>query len=148
MKNKIKDIIIALFLGNVLNYVEQSILESSFLLDFIKDNLVMLLIALLAINSTTLALVMTKIKDLIDKTNRKDSFQKTKKEMLFSVKEHIALIGFVILLLIFNSSPIIKEYKQAITICNVLLVSSMIYSLQMLYDVSKSAFIILDFDDK
>ena len=148
MKNKIKDIIIALFLGNVLNYVEQSILESSFLLDFIKDNLVMLLIALLAINSTTLALVTTKIKDLIDKTNRKDSFQKTKKEMLFSVKEHIALIGFVILLLIFNSSPIIKEYKQAITICNVLLVSSMIYSLQMLYDVSKSAFIILDFDDK
>ena len=148
MKNKIKDIIIALFLGNVLNYVEQSILESSFLLDFIKDNLVMLIIALLAINSTTLALVMTKIKDLIDKTNRKDSFQKTKKEMLFSVKEHIALIGFVILLLIFNSSPIIKEYKQAITICNVLLVSSMIYSLQMLYDVSKSAFIILDFDDK
>ena len=148
MKNKIKDIIIALFLGNVLNYVEQSILESSFLLDFIKDNLVMLLIALLAINSTTLALVMTKIIDLIDKTNRKDSFQKTKKEMLFSVKEHIALIGFVILLLIFNSSPIIKEYKQAITICNVLLVSSMIYSLQMLYDVSKSAFIILDFDDK
>ena len=148
MKNKIKDIIIALFLGNVLNYVEQSILESSFLLDFIIDNLVMLLIALLAINSTTLALVMTKIKDLIDKTNRKDSFQKTKKEMLFSVKEHIALIGFVILLLIFNSSPIIKEYKQAITICNVLLVSSMIYSLQMLYDVSKSAFIILDFDDK
>ena len=148
MKNKIKDINIALFLGNVLNYVEQSILESSFLLDFIKDNLVMLLIALLAINSTTLALVTTKIKDLIDKTNRKDSFQKTKKEMLFSVKEHIALIGFVILLLIFNSSPIIKEYKQAITICNVLLVSSMIYSLQMLYDVSKSAFIILDFDDK
>lgn len=148
MKNKIKDIIIALFLGNVLNYVEQSILESSFLLDFIKDNLVMLLIALLAINSTTLALVMTKIKDLIDKTNRKDSFQKTKKEMLFSVKEHIALIGFVILLLISNSSPIIKEYKQAITICNVLLVSSMIYLLQMLYDVSKSAFIILDFDDK
>ena len=46
MKNKIKDIIIALFLGNVLNYVEQSILESSFLLDFIKDNLVMLLIAI------------------------------------------------------------------------------------------------------
>ena len=74
--------------------------------------------------------------------------KESKKEMLFSVKEHIALIGFVILLLIFNSSPIIKEYKQAITICNVLLVSSMIYSLQMLYDVSKSAFIILDFDDK
>ncbi len=148
MKSKIKDIIIALFFGIVLNYVEQSILKSSFLLDFIKDNLVMLLIALLAINSTTLALVMTKIKDLIDKTNKKDSFQKTKKEMLFSVKEHIALIGFVILLLILNSSPIIKEYKQAITICNVLLVSSMIYSLQMLYDVSKSAFIILDFDDK
>ena len=89
MKNKIKDIIIALFLGNVLNYVEQSILESSFLLDFIKDNLVMLLIALLAINSTTLALVMTKIKDLIDKTNRKDSFQKTKKEMLFSLRQRI-----------------------------------------------------------
>ena len=148
MKSKIKDIIIALFFGIVLNYVEQSILKSSFLLDFIKDNLVMLLIALLAINSTTLALVMTKIKDLIDKTNKKDSFQKTKKEKLFSVKEHIALIGFVILLLILNSSPIIKEYKQAITICNVLLVSSMIYSLQMLYDVSKSAFIILDFDDK
>lgn len=147
MKSKVKDIIIALFFGIVLNYVEQSILKSSYLLDFIKNNLVMLLIALLAINSTTLALVMTKIKELIDKTGRKDSFQKTKKEMLFSVKEHIALVGFVILLLILNSSPIIKEYKQAITICNVLLISSMIYSLQMLYDVSKSAFIILDFDD-
>lgn len=147
MKSRIKDIIIALFFGIVLNYVEQSILKSSYLLDFIKDNLVMLLIALLAINSTTLALVMTKVKELIDKTGKKDFFQKTKKEMLFSVKEHIVLIGFVILLLMLNSSPIINEYKHTTTICNVLLVSSMIYSLQMLYDVSKSAFIILDFDD-
>lgn len=147
MKIRIKDIIIALFSGIVLNYVEQSILKSSYLLDFIKDNLVMLLIALLAINSTTLALVMTKVKELIDKTGKKDFFQKTKKEMLFSVKEHIVLIGFVILLLMLNSSPIINEYKHTTTICNVLLVSSMIYSLQMLYDVSKSAFIILDFDD-
>ena len=148
MKNKIIDVIIALFFGIVLNYVEYSILKSDFLLKFIKENLVMLLIALLAINSTTLALIMTKIKELLDKTGKRDSFQKTKKEMLFSVKEHIALIIVVILLLMLNTSSLITSNVHATKVCNILLVSSLVYSLLMLYDVSKSAFIILDFDDK
>ena len=84
------------------------VLKSDFLLKFIKENLVMLLIALLAINSTTLALIMTKIKELLDKTGKRDSFQKTKKEMLFSVKEHIALIIVVILLLMLRAYQLIN----------------------------------------
>ena len=143
---KVESIIVALSLGILYNYFEQNILKSDYLLCFIKDNLVMLLIALLAINSTTMALVLTKIKELIDKSGKIDAFQKTKKEMLFSVKEHIVLILLSIFFLVLNSSPIIQKCEHITRFCNVLLISDLMYSLFMLYDVSKSAFIILDFN--
>ncbi len=145
MKSKVIKICVTIICGGILNCLQYA-LKSNYLLDFIEDNLVMLLIALFAINSTTLTLIMTKMKELTDKTEKKDAFSKTETEILFSIKEHFALIVFVVLLLILHSSPIINEYKHITKICNILLISSMIYSLHMLYDVSNSACIILKFN--
>ncbi|MFW8696409.1 hypothetical protein, partial [Mesorhizobium japonicum] len=58
--------LISLGIGYVCEFA-QSMGQSQYLNDFLKGNLITLLVALLAINSATMGIVLTKIRDLIDK---------------------------------------------------------------------------------
>lgn len=125
----------------------QSFCQSDFLLTFLKNNLITLLIALLAINSGTMGIVLTKIRELIDKAGAgSEAFQSTKNEMLLSIKEQIALIVISVALLTFADSHIVKESQELAKIYPVFLFSIFAYSIINLYDTAKSVLIIIDYD--
>lgn len=125
----------------------QSLGESQYLNEFLKGNLITLLVALLAINSATMGIVLTKIRDLIDKNGTgSDSFQATKKEMLLSIKEQIALIVSAVFLLTIGGSSFISNSSEIQTGYWVLITGVFIYAMIVLYDTAKSVIIIIDYE--
>lgn len=121
--------------------------QSQYLNDFLKGNLITLLIALLAINSATMGIVLTKIRDLIDKKGvGSDNFTATKSEMLLSIKEQIGLIALAVILLTLSDSAFVASTPELKSGMSVALCSIFAYSLINLYDTAKSVIIIIDFD--
>ncbi len=79
-------IILAFIISLSSNY-----LESDFIFNYLKENIIGLLLTLLAINTATLGLIASKIQDMLEK-HPKMSFKKTTKEMKFSLTEQVVLI--------------------------------------------------------
>jgi hypothetical protein len=121
-------------------------LGSTFLDIFLKENLVTILIALLAINATTIGVVLTKVRELIDKEGQgSECFNETKQQMLLSIKEQISLVIISILLLSLQSSPYINSSIEMSMLINSVLIGVFIYSLIILYDIAKGVLIIVDY---
>lgn len=123
----------------------QLLLETQYLTNFLKQNLLTLLVALIAINSATLSIVLTKIRDLLDKIDKKSVFENTKQQMILSINEQIVLIVVSIIFLTVQDSKLIQVHTDVFTIINVLLIGCFIYALRLLYDTAKSVFVILDY---
>ncbi|WP_442764962.1 hypothetical protein [Sulfurospirillum cavolei] len=115
-----------------------------FLFDFLKSNLITLLIALIAINSATLSIVLTKIRELMDKKGT-GNFSATKNQMILSIQEQIILIIVAIVLFIILDSTFIKNHEEYKILAETLLIGTFIYALRILYDTAKSVFVILDY---
>ncbi|MDV3476719.1 hypothetical protein CMU98_14040 [Elizabethkingia anophelis] len=117
-------------------------LQSEFLFKYLQDNIIGLLLTLLAINTATLGLIASKIQDFIEKYEGM-SFVNTIKEMKFSLMEQVILIGLSITTLIFLKSEIINfDFKD--TLCNSVLVGILLYSIVILYDTGKAVFVIIE----
>lgn len=117
-------------------------LESKFLFKYLQENIISLLLILLAINTTTLGLIASKIQDIVVKIPEID-FSDTIKEMKKSLLEQIILIivsAFCLLLM--DSVKITFEHKSEIG--NVMLISIFIYAINILWDTGKSVFIIIE----
>ena len=119
-------------------------IQSDFIFCFLKTNITNLQVALLAVNTATLGIVLTKIRELIDKTGQRTAFESTRNEMLLSIKEQVALVVtslFIIAIEADNEFPIDipSDFFQAA------LIASFIYSISVLYDTAKSVFVILDY---
>jgi|WetSurMetagenome_2_1015567.scaffolds.fasta_scaffold463323_2 hypothetical protein len=123
----------------------QSFMGTAYLTNFLKQNLITLLVALIAINSATLSIVLTKIRELLDKSGQQGTFSNTKKQMILSVNEQIVLIVVTMLLLIVQDSDFMKSHVWYITFLNVLIIGCFIYALRILHDTAKSVFVILDY---
>lgn len=132
------------FLAQVL----QSSLTTSYLNDFLSENLITILIALLAINSATLGIVLTKIRDLVEKHGNAQCFNTTKQQMILSIKEQIALIIFAVTFLTIVSSPLVASYSNLKMLLDATVVAVFTYALFVLYDTAKGVLIIIDFDLK
>lgn len=144
MKN---DIIVNIFLSIGAGFLFsqlQLFCGTDFLIKFLQNNLITLLVALIAINSATLSIVLTKIRELMDKNNNGD-FSATKKQMVLSIQEQIVLIIFAIIFLILLDSTLIKDNQEYKIFIETLLIGTFIYSLRILYDTAKSVFVILDY---
>jgi phosphotransferase system glucose/maltose/N-acetylglucosamine-specific IIC component len=104
---------------------------SDYLSAFLSTNLINILVAVLAINSATMGIVLTKIRDLVDKHGGEDKFQATKKEMLLSIKaaDSTYLVGKDMVLLLIHSC----------------VVGVFVYAMRILYDTAKSVLIIIDY---
>jgi hypothetical protein len=111
---------------------------------FLKSNITNIQIALLAINAATLGIVLTKIRELMDKTNQRAEFESTKNEMILSIKEQMWLIGASLLIIALDSA---KNPPFALTteVWQAALISSFIYSMIVLYDTAKSVFVLLEY---
>src|SRR5690606_39705386 len=74
-------------------------LGTKFLYQFFESNLVTILVALLAVNAATMGIVLTKMRDLIDKNGNAEAFKKTRSNMLLSIKEQIGLVVLATIIL-------------------------------------------------
>lgn len=116
-------------------------LESSFLLNFLNSNLIIILLTLLAINTATTGLLSIKMAELETKFNDLD-FKNVYNEMKFSLKEQIVLIIISLLVLIVNDSKLFAfQFKSFII--GTFLTSIFVYALDILRDTGVSVFDLL-----
>lgn len=120
-------------------------IESIFAFEFLRSNIINLQVALLAVNIATLGIILTKIREIIDKNGieARENFTKTRKEMILSVREQISLIIFSLLIISLQSTNL-HFIKSSNNILHGLLLASFFYSLLILYDTAKCIFLILD----
>ena len=142
--NILVNIILSIGSGYLLSQL-QILLGTTYLTVFLKQNLITLLVALIAINSATLSIVLTKIKELVDKNNTQGAFDRTKKQMILSINEQVALIIISMILLIIQDSIFAKQSSEYTTLLNVLIIGCFMYAVHILHDTAKSVFAMLDY---
>lgn len=122
-------------------------LQSDFVETFLEQNLITLLLALLAINTTTISVIMSKLREISSGTGL--SFAASIKSMKHSVIEQvILLIAAVIVLILKTSATIATNVANATYVANVLLVAIMLYAVQVLYDTANGVFVIAEREDE
>lgn len=141
MKEVLKSISLLTVLSTIIvllcNY-----LQSSFLFSYLIDNIISLLLTLLAINTATLGLIASKIQDILVDQPRFD-FSKSIKEMKVSLIEQIVLIAVTIVTLVLKDSKLVL-FNQKHTVSNIILVGVLLYSINILWDTGKSVFVVIE----
>lgn len=146
--SSVRTALIALALG-FLSQLAQRALQTDYLNLFLSSNLLTLLIALLAINSATMGIVLTKIRGLIETGGGSAStFKSTKAQMVLSVREQIGLIVVAIGALTVASSPLLPQSDTLELAIESVVVGVFVYSLLVLYDTAIGVLIIVDFDPR
>lgn len=138
-----KTFFISFTIAALINHI-LTLIKSEFLFNFLSSNIINIQIALLAVNAATLGIVLTKIRDIIERTGAVRAFEMTRKEMLLSIKEQIALIVFSLTVLAIKSATNLP-LDIPLFLIQTALIASFIYSINILYDTAKSVFVILDF---
>lgn len=146
MKSIAAHFFISVGIAFLLNKLQKS-LGSVYVLDFLIENLITILIALMAINGTTLGIVLTKVREITDRTGKKGAFVNSKREMLFAIYEQISLVAISLVLLSLYTSTWILDKVSQIEILEVLIIGCFVYSMIILYDTAKSVFVLIDFED-
>jgi len=104
------------------------------------------LIALLAINSATTGIVLTKIRGLIESGGSASVFSSTRAQMVLSVREQVVLIVVAISALTVASSPLLPKSDIVQLFFESIVVGVFAYSLLVLYDTAIGVLLIVDFD--
>jgi len=144
IKVLIKHILITLLISIIL-YEFQKFTKSDYILQFLSNNLITIIVALLAINTTTLGIVFSKINDIpINTTEAEDSLKNASGQMKNSIYEQLILVLLsIILFTLFNAQFINCTTYLKIGI-DIFCIAIFVYDLILLYDTSKSIFIIFD----
>lgn len=118
-------------------------LESPFLSKFLHDNVINILINLLAINTATTGIVLTKLKE-ISENHKNFDFSDSYNELKFALFEQIILIGLSIAALIFKDSSLIQAHLLRHNfIFDTLITSIFINALDTMRDTGKAIFLII-----
>ncbi len=120
-------------------------LQSDFLGTFLDGNLVTLLLALLAINTTTMSVIMTKLRDIADGNH--GNFGRTIDAMRESIIEQVVLIVCAIAVLILKTSASLQSRTLSF-LANTVLIAIFFYAIQILYDTANGVFVILRYEDQ
>jgi len=139
--NIIKSSLISVGIACLATFLLESI-GSRYLFEFLRQNLINIQIGLLAINTATLGVVLTKLRDLVDKGIPLSKFSSARGEMLLSVKEQMALIIVALIILSIESATSSSVHIPT-ELIRILLLSCFVYSLMILYDTAKSVFVVL-----
>jgi hypothetical protein len=145
MKQALKNGLICIGGGFIMVYIS-FLLESGYIFAFINRGLIIILISLLAINTTTSSIIMTKLKEIADKTSV--SFSRTIKQLHLSIKEQVWLIAIGLFFLIINNSELIQNKIPALTFAiDTILVAIFLYAILILRDTANAIFVILGYED-
>jgi hypothetical protein len=146
MTDRIKSILAIVAAGTLFNAIALW-LKSDVVSRYLCENIVIILITLLAINIATISVIMTKLKEIVDKFG--GDFEATISEMRISVREQLILIVVAFFALMLRGSAVVQaavEYHAFIL--DSVIMSVLIYALDILRDTGNSIFHILDFDQK
>lgn len=122
-------------------------LESSFA-DKFAENILALLTTLFAINIASSTLIAGKLREIQDKTGH--PFTKTKKNLKRSFYEQLIFIALAFVFGLLRESKILQASLNPDTlkiICNSVLFFNFIYYLDIIRDIGKSLFDLLDFGE-
>lgn len=127
--------------------VGERLLDTTYFTDFLKDELISLIITVLAINAATLSITLGKVRELIDQHG--GDFSSTRKACLNSLIEQFVLILVAILFLVLYSSPVITTpWPGTQLLFAIVFTTCFFQELWVLFDTTKSIFIVLDFGKK
>lgn len=148
MKISIKDISLYIIIAFIIN-LSSHLLKNKYLITYLIDNLITIQVALLAINTATSGLIISKLQDV--KLKRPEANLKPiTKSLLLSLKEQIFLIGLSILFIIIKDSKITEtlSYSHYFDFfIETIIITAFIYSIDILWDTGKSIFILIDIID-
>jgi hypothetical protein len=146
---QIKDIALYIVLVCAINIVS-FFLESDYLIDYLKDNLITIILTLLAINTATSGLIVSKLQE-IKKSNKEIDIKPTTKSLLNALKEQIILIIVAIVLVIVIDSLVTSKFlytKYIDFFLEVLAITVFINAIQILWDTGKAIFVMIDITDE
>ena len=146
--NQIKDIALYIVIAIVINLLS-FLLDGKYFIEYLIANLITVQLTLLAINTATSGLVISKMQD-IKKDNPKLNLKPISKSLLDSLKEQIILVIIAIVLLIVIDSKITTKslYSNYIDFgLAVVLIAVFINSVQILWDTGKSIFLMVEMTD-
>jgi hypothetical protein len=134
-----------IMLGLLIRYLCTSI-DSTYLIEFLDKNLISLLIALLAINTTTGSVVMTKLREIIEQHG--GDFKGTLNQLKISIVEQLFFIAIALLILVLlHSQPTLGFHPFIKPLLESCLIAVFVASLHNLYDTANSIFVILGWED-
>lgn len=120
----------------ILIYLVEYLSKVDFVINFFAGNLISLLSAMLAINIATLGIVLTRIATL---KQSESSFLATKKQILLSLKEQIALIFLSLILSILSKKDRVGGYAEFLEhSIGILFLTIFVYAILVLYDTAKA----------
>ena len=138
MKYIIKWILISLVIGYALNRL-CDYCQSDFLEKYLDENLILLLVALLAINTATLGIILLRLGEL--SMEYKAKFPKIISAMKQSIWEQLVLIAVGTICLILHSSKIVKsQWPSADFAIETVVVAVAVYAIVVVYDTADAAF--------
>lgn len=142
MMDLLKNISLCIVGGLILNGVSVWI-GSDFLGEFLKANLITLLVALLAINTTTISVIMTKLRELSKDTR---VFSNSMREMRVSIVEQVVLIVLAVFLQTIMSSRLYVWTDVGAFLLSTALLAIFFYAIHILWDTANGVFVILSFE--
>jgi len=121
--------------------VSQAI-DSKSVFVYLEENIIGLLLTLLAINIASSGLIAAKIQDILVEFPEFD-FSESLKEMKISLFEQVVLLIVCIISLILSDSSLI-DFEHKSTLSNTILFSILVYAINILWDTGQAVFIIID----
>lgn len=145
----LKDVLWKIFISSLVGYILYSLseyLQSDYVEKFILENLITLLIALLAINTTTISVILTKLHEINKKYDGVD-FKRSIHEMRVSITEQVVLIALSVIALILKTSARVDQFfGNSEVVIGVTLLALFVFAIQILYDTANGIFVILKFE--
>ena len=143
MKNTLRQASIALGLGGAI-VICSRLLASSYLSSFLDDNLIILLLALTAINGSTVGIVVGKMSDIMARDSSR-KFTVTQKALKAANAEQLLLVVLALAIEIAkHSNTLPQAIPHQALIIDAVLAACLIQSLQIVFDMLHSVFVLVD----
>ena len=142
----VRNFVVACVVGFAANWTSEQV-GSDFLREYLKGNLLTILVALTAINATTASIVLTQLREMLDR--HKDSsqgFDRTIAELRLSFVEQMLLIVLAVIgETAAASSKIAAIFPQGPWLGQTLAMGTFVYALYITFDTARAIFVLLQF---
>lgn len=146
MSNILKWAAVSLVLGYFLNKFCESV-QSDFLEKFLCENLILLLVGVLAINTATIGIILLRLGEL--SSEHKVTFPGIVAAMKQSIWEQLSLLGIgAVALILKGSKTILQNHPDLSSGLETVVIAVAVYAVVAIYDTAEAAFKLNEEADK